>query len=69
MSMQTTAVRALTHLFRAGQNNPQFYLIALPVIAVAGAFYGASELYKYTQKKKEEKEREELYASLSSTNR
>lgn len=69
MSMQSTAVRALTHLFRAGQNNPQVYLVALPVIAVAGAVYGASELYKYTQKKKEEKEREERYASLSSANR
>lgn len=69
MSMQSTAVRALTHLFRAGQSNPQIYLIALPIIAVTGAVYGASELYKYTQKKKEEKEREELYASLSSGNR
>lgn len=69
MSMQTTAVRVLTHLFRAGQSNPQVYLVALPVIAVAGAVYGASELYKYAQKKKEEKENEELYAALSSGNR
>mgnify|MGYP000982322613 CR=1 FL=1 len=69
MSMQTTAVRALTHLFRAGQSNPQVYLVALPVIAVAGAVYGASELYKYTQKRKEGKESEAFCAALSSGNR
>lgn len=63
MSMQSTAVRALTHLFRAGQNSLQVYLIALPIIAVAGAVYGASELCKYVEKKKEEKELEAQYTS------
>ena len=34
MSMQTTAGRAVMHIVRAGQNNPQIFAIALPVLAV-----------------------------------
>lgn len=62
MSMQTSAGRALSHLFRAGQNNPQVFAIALPVIAIIGIAYGASKLYDYVEQKQAEKLGEELEA-------
>lgn len=55
MSMQTAAARALTHLFRAGQSNPQVFAIALPVIAIAGMAYGASKLCDYVEQKQADK--------------
>ena len=51
MSMQTTAGRAVMHIVRAGQNNPQIFAIALPVLAVAGLAYGACKLYDYLEQK------------------
>ena len=69
MSMQTEVGRAAVHLLGFIRNNPTTIPVVLPILAVAGAVYGASELYKYTQKKKEEKETEAFYASLSSGNR
>ena len=55
MSMQTTAARALTHIIRAGQNNPQIYLVVLPVLAAAGAVYGACKLADYVEQKQADK--------------
>ena len=69
MSMQTEVGRAAVHLIGFIRNNPTTIPVILPILAVAGAVYGASELYRYSQKKKEEQEREELYASLPSGNR
>ena len=69
MSMQSEMSRAAIHLLGAIRNNPSTIPVIVPILAVVGVAYGASELYKYAQKKKEEKEQEELISSLTSGNR
>ncbi|HWQ06899.1 MAG TPA: hypothetical protein VN453_06715 [Feifaniaceae bacterium] len=69
MSMQSEMSRAAIHLLGAIRNNPSTLPVIVPILAAVGVVYGASKLYKYAEKKKEEKECEELYTSLSSGNR
>lgn len=69
MSMQSEMGRAAIHLIGAIRNNPSTLPVIVPILAVVGVAYGASELYKYVEKKKEEKEREEFIASLTSGRR
>ena len=72
MSMQTTVARSLTHIFRAGQSNPKIFVIALPVVAVAGIAYGACKLHDYLEQKQADKLGEAIEAkraALSSGSR
>ena len=69
MSMQSEMSRAAIHLLGAIRNNPSTLPVIVPILAVVGVAYGASELYKYVEKKKEEKEQEEFIASLTSGRR
>ena len=69
MSMQSEMSRAAIHLLGAIRNNLFMFLVIVPILAVVGVAYGASELYKYVEKKKEEKEQEEFIASLTSGRR